>query len=167
MQKQRAGQLLHLNPTGMQVGWRNKEQGIRIIQLKNRRLKGCWKSNILSKKSDFGKLTVFRKTSDTNILSYQGFHLFILRTLESREKKTNISEAPVVSQSSHMLLYTIPCAVNIADSEMLSSQGMVPTLNVTIRFFLPIATMQRRTEIILRKLLGTLLQTWSWHWNEV
>lgn len=102
------------------------------------------------------------QTQFSNILSYQGLPLFILRTLGSREKKTNISETPVLSWSSLAPLYTIPCAVNIADSEMLSSQGVVPTLKITTRFFfLPVAKVQRRTEIILRKLLDTLLQTWS------
>lgn len=70
-------------------------------------------------------------TQFSNILSYQGFHLFILRTLESREKKSNMCEAAVLSRSSLTPSYTIPCAVNIAHSEMLSSRGMVPTLKVT------------------------------------
>lgn len=92
------------------------------------------------------------------IFKHSKLPLFILRTLEKREKKINISEAPVLSLSSLAPLYTIPCAVNIADSRMLGSQGKVPTLEVIIHFFLPGSTMQRRTEIILRKLLETLLQ---------
>lgn len=59
--------------------------------------------------------------------------------------------------SSLTSLYMIPYDVEITDFEMLSNQGMVSTLKVTIRFFLPIAAMQRRTEIMLIRLLETPL----------
>lgn len=51
----------------------------------------------------------------------------------------------------------IPYDVNITDFEMLSNQGMVSILKVTIHYFVPITAMQRGTEIILIRLLETPL----------